>query len=264
MADMSKQLPREVEDALLEEACRQWYAFIQEDADRSDGVGFAHFCRTLSEQLLNDKDFMENYQTGFNLPGIRFCDSHYNTLFEIPDGGNVVITHFDGRQEILPCHYIDDSRMKVGETVFRLLEFAEIQERDGSVYAPEHPTRDDICDTYTIYQIMNAQGVPYCFRPYKSAKGLIRPVDYERVYTGVLAQQTTLEDIYAKHNRDRRPFGQQMRSLSVSDIIVLNRNGKQRAYYTDTIGFAPANEFLRKTPQRKRPSQKRGKGGESR
>ena len=62
MSDASKQLSREIEDALLEEACRQWYAFIQEDTERSDGVGFAHFCRTLSEQLLKDQDFMENFQ----------------------------------------------------------------------------------------------------------------------------------------------------------------------------------------------------------
>ena len=196
--------------------------------------------------------------------GVRFFDSHYNTLFEIPDGENIIITHFDGSQEILPCHFIDDSHMKVGDAIFHPLQFAEIQERAGSVYAPEHPKWDDICDTYTIYQIMNARDVPYSFRPYESAKGQIRQADYERVYTGVLARQTTLEDIYMKHNRDRRPFGQQMRSLSVSDIIVLNRDGKLRAYYTDTFGFARANEFLRSTPQKKRTSQKRGKGGESR
>ena len=193
---------------------------------------------------------------------VRFCDSHYNTLFDIPDGENIIITHFDGSQEVLPCHFIDDSHIKVGNAIFHPLQFAEIQERTGSVYAPEHPKWDDICDTYTIYQIMNAREVPYSFRPYESAKGQIRQADYERVYTGVLARQTTLEDIYMKHNRDRRPFGQQMRSLSVSDIIVLNRDGKLRAYYTDTIGFARANEFLRKPPQRKRTSQKRG--GESR
>ena len=196
--------------------------------------------------------------------GVRFFDSHYNTLFEIPDGESIIITHFDGRQEILPCHYIDDDHMRVGNTIFRPLQFAEFYERTGSVYAPEHPKWDDICDTYTIYQIMNARDVSYSFRPYEHARGQIRQADYERVYTGVLARQTTLDDIYTKHNRDRRPFGQQMRSLSVSDIIVLNRDGKPRAYYTDTIGFARANEFLRKTPQKKRTSQKRGKGGESR
>ena len=199
-----------------------------------------------------------------DIKDVRFFDSHYNKLFDIPNGENIIVTHFDGSKEVLPCYFIDDTHMRIGETVFRPLQFAEIQERSGSVYAPEHPKWDDICDTYTIYQIMNARDVPYSFLSYESAKGLIRQADYDRVYTGVLAQQTTLEDIYMKHNRDRRPFGRQMRSLSVSDIIVLNRDGKPRAYYTDTIGFARANEFLRSTPQKKRTSQKRGKGGESR
>ena len=197
-----------------------------------------------------------------DIKDIRFFDSHYNKLFDLPDGENIIVTHFDGTQETLPCRFIDDTHMKVGETVFRPLQFAELQERAGSIYAPEHPKWDDICDTYTIYQIMNARDVPYCFRSYESAKGLIRQADYDRVYTGVLAPQTTLEDIFMKHNRDRRPFGQQMRSLSVSDIIVLDRNGKSRAYYTDIIGFARANEFLRKAPRKKRTAQTRD--GESR
>ena len=47
---------------MLEEACRQWYAFILEDTDRSDGVGFAYFYHQLREQLLKDPDFMSNFQ----------------------------------------------------------------------------------------------------------------------------------------------------------------------------------------------------------
>ena len=61
MAENQAQIPTKVEDAMLEEACRQWYAFILEDEVRSDGVGFAYFYHQLREQLLNDQDFMSNF-----------------------------------------------------------------------------------------------------------------------------------------------------------------------------------------------------------
>lgn len=53
---------RRMEDAFLEEACRQWYAFILEDNDRMDGAGFADFYREIREQLIDDPDFMENFK----------------------------------------------------------------------------------------------------------------------------------------------------------------------------------------------------------
>lgn len=53
---------KEIEDAFLEEACRQWYAFILEDTDRMDGEGFAYFYRELRCQMMDDPDFMANFQ----------------------------------------------------------------------------------------------------------------------------------------------------------------------------------------------------------
>ena len=35
-----------------------------------------------------------------------------------------------------------------------------------------------------------------------------------------------------------------MRSLSVSDIVVLTQGGKKTAYYTDSVGFKEVPEFL--------------------
>lgn len=55
-----------LEEALLEEACRQWYAFIQESPERSDGEGFAGFYREICQQLLNDPGFMENFRKGLS------------------------------------------------------------------------------------------------------------------------------------------------------------------------------------------------------
>jgi hypothetical protein len=63
-----------------------------------------------------------------------------------------------------------------------------------------------------------------------------------------------------EHNRDIRPFGRKMRSMSVSDIVVVTRAGEKHAYYVDSVGFEPVDELLQaKQPQRtgRSPKKKR-------
>ena len=157
---------------------------------------------------------------------IRFIDSEYHTLFTIKDGESIVITRFDGEKMVFPCKYIDDSHSCIGGSVYHIREFAETQERNGNTYVPSAPKiSDEIC-TYEIYQIPATADVDYYFRSYEAAKG------------------NSLEDLWAKHNRDSRPFAHRMRSMSVSDIVVLTQGGRKTAYYADTIGFKKAPEFL--------------------
>ncbi len=189
---------------------------------------------------------------------IRFIDSRYNTLFHVPDGGGIVLTALDGESRTRPCQYLDDTHVRIGGETFHICEFAEYAERNSVVYAPEHPQKGDICDTYTIYQLKDMRETPYGFAPYEQAKGKLRMSHYQRAYRGVLAPKVTLEDLYAKHNRDNRPFGRRMRSLSMSDVVVLDRGGQKKAYYVDTAGFQEVKHFL-DPPDRKttRPSQER-------
>jgi len=74
---------------------------------------------------------------------IRFIDSAYNTLFVIPDGGNVVIRGPDGMFSKLSCHYIDDCHTLIGSCVFHICEFAEVMERNGCTYEPECPRESE-------------------------------------------------------------------------------------------------------------------------
>ncbi len=71
--------------------------------------------------------------------GMRFIDSAYNTLFVVPDGGNVVIRGPDGTISKLSCRYIDDYHTLVGSCVFHICEFAEMMEQSGCTYEPERP-----------------------------------------------------------------------------------------------------------------------------
>ena len=175
---------------------------------------------------------------------ICFIDPEYNTLFYIPDGASIVMTRMDGSSVIRPCTYIDDYHTLVGSEVYHICEFAEMQERSGNTYVPRTPKiSDEIC-TYEIYQIPATADVDYYFRSYETAKGKLRSADYQRSYAGMYAKGNSLEDLWAKHNRDSRPFAHRMRSMSVSDIVVLTQGGRKTAYYADTIGFKEVPEFL--------------------
>ena len=154
---------------------------------------------------------------------VRFIDSDYNTLFHVPDGENITLTTFGDDRRILPCRYIDATHARIGGETFHICQFAEIQERNGAVYAPEHPKEGDVCDTYTIYQIKDIRAAPYAFMPYAQAKVKLRMSHYQRAYRGVLAPKVTLDDLYLKHNQDNRPFARQIRSFHISRSGVLDR-----------------------------------------
>jgi len=68
---------------------------------------------------------------------IRFIDPQYNTLFTIPDGGNIVITHPDGEQRVRACVLLDECHTRVGNSVFHICEFAERMQQAGATYEPE-------------------------------------------------------------------------------------------------------------------------------
>ena len=183
---------------------------------------------------------------------ITFTDTSYHELFRLPDGENLVMRMFGGDEITRPCVYLDENRFVMGSDIHDMREFAAAMERNGWTYRPEQPVKGDICDTYEIYQLKNGpDNRQYAFMPYSYAKGKIQAAHYELAYAGVLARETTLEDLFVKHNRDNRPFGQQMRSLSMSDVVVLNRSGERKAYYVDPVGFKECGEFL-KPPRRTR------------
>ena len=159
---------------------------------------------------------------------------------------------FGGGEITRPCVYVDDNRFAMGSDIHDTREFARTMENNGWTFRPETPGKGDICDTYEIYQLRDRpEAREYEFMPYSYAKGKLRPAHYQLAYEGVLARDVTLEDLYVKHNRDTRPFGLQMKAMSMSDVVVLNRRGERKAYYVDSVGFSECGEFL-KPPHRSR------------
>ncbi len=192
----------------------------------------------------------------------RFIDPNYNLLFTVPDGGSVILTDMDGTRRALACAYIDDYHVKVGSNVFHICEFAERMHESGTVYQPEHPNGNEKYGIYEIYQISDFASADYCFRPYAEAKGHIKLTNYRRVYAGMYPEKGRLDDLFMEHNRDTRPFGRKMRSMSVSDIVVVTRGGEKHAYYVDSVSYEEVKGFLeaeRTAPQKNttRPPKKK-------
>ena len=102
-------------------------------------------------------------------------------------------------------------------------------------------------DTFTIYQLKGGPGMwDYRFEPLERlhAAGLaVDRTNYRRVYDAPLAGTDTLESICQRFNIDH-PADYTGYSLSVSDIVVLHRDGKDTAHYVDSFGFPEVPQFL--------------------
>jgi len=68
---------------------------------------------------------------------IRFIDSHYKDLFEIPNGGYIQLEQTSGEVVSKKCGFIDEYHTLVGTNVFHICEFAEHMESNGTKYFPE-------------------------------------------------------------------------------------------------------------------------------
>lgn len=102
-------------------------------------------------------------------------------------------------------------------------------------------------DRYAIYQIVRAtKGRDYRFMGLEfvtSHNMRVDPADYSYVYGGRLSREETLDSLYEKFNINH-PAGYEGHSLSVSDVIVLQKDGKAEAYYVDSIGFQELTDFV--------------------
>ena len=113
---------------------------------------------------------------------------------------------------------------------------------------PEEPDSD----RYEIYQLTaDPANAKLLFTSYDGihAGGMtINRSNYELKYSAPLTPDTTLDNIYDQFNINR-PADFTGHSLSVSDIVVLHRNGQDTAHYVDSIGFADVPEFLTEQTQ---------------
>ena len=145
------------------------------------------------------------------------------------------------------CLSTKDNLMYDGDVLveFNREFYKDVFEKEG---IPEKYCVVEKPDQYRIYQLKSDDALRDCrfvsLSALEKQNMKVDPDNYELVYSAKLPHEMTLEDIYTKFNMDR-PHDFTGHSLSVSDVVVLNKGGKETAYYCDTIGFAELPEFIK-------------------
>ena len=99
---------------------------------------------------------------------------------------------------------------------------------------------------FAIYQMDTGGEHTYQFMGFESAQKLgysIDGKDYRMVFAAPWTPTITLDDIFERFNINR-PNDFHGHSLSVSDVIVINRTAETKAYYVDSFGFEELPDFV--------------------
>jgi hypothetical protein len=109
------------------------------------------------------------------------------------------------------------------------------------------PDYDKNADTFAIYQLKDTDEMrDYRFESIESLEKRGLAVDssnYVLAYTASLLPADTLDSIYQQFNLDR-PKDFAGYSLSISDVIVIQRDGEVSSHYVDSFGFTELPVFL--------------------
>ncbi|MBQ7372202.1 MAG: ImmA/IrrE family metallo-endopeptidase [Blautia sp.] len=139
---------------------------------------------------------------------------------------------------------MDTIRRTAGEIIEEMDTFMAERMKER---AAEHSAEQD-ADRFTIYQIRPdspAGAYEFMGMDFVKQKGYeIRQEDFQAVYTGSLVPGTALEDLFVQFNGPKMPEDFTGHSLSVSDIVVIHRDGKDHAFYVDRFGYEEVPEFL--------------------
>lgn len=173
---------------------------------------------------------------------MSFVNRKGNRMFEMLDGESLVFTKTDGQETKVECHRVDQNRIRLNDVICSTVKFARWCHQHGITFRPEFPSVLDCIDTYEIHQIPFAVKSPYRFRRFSDAELFFSASHYKKMYCGMLANATHPEELYLLHNQDNRPFGAKMHSLTVSDVVVLNRQNSRQALYVDTFGFVDVTD----------------------
>lgn len=104
-------------------------------------------------------------------------------------------------------------------------------------------------DMFGIYQLRDGEDLHY--HRFESLDRLeksglkVEKDNYRMVYIAPLQEGQTLDDIFEEFNLFR-PEDFTGHSLSVSDIVLLHKNGENQAMYVDSFGFRAVPQFLEK------------------
>lgn len=170
-------------------------------------------------------------------------------LLEQGTVGDPDLTIEEVRDEVLDAHHLDGKECRA----LSAEEFAlKLAEREDMQMLRMSQFEQSGHDGYLILQLRHDadRELRFASMRYLEKKNIIPNIEnYEILYCGELPEEKRstpaaelLEQLYQKFNCDR-PRNFQGHSLSVSDVIMLNRDGKISAHYVNSIGFRELSGF---------------------
>ena len=205
----------------------------------------------LQELFAEKKQLLESVQKQKLIPAMEAAGYHFDDL-ESTDGNLRFLP--DGTHEIGGV-MISDSWNDVKEWLEGVvLEDPDTAERVERVMHPERyeKTSEELMfageERYALYQLnTESKDVPYEFMGMDFVKdhGMeVTAADYKCVYSGILHDSVSLDELYSIFNQNH-PADFKGHSMSVSDVVIVNRDGDLKAYYVDSFGFADLPDFVR-------------------
>ena len=205
----------------------------------------------LQELFAEKKQLLESEQKQKLIPAMEAAGYHFDEL-ESTDGNLRFLP--DGTHEIGGV-MISDSWNDVKEWLEGVvLEDPDTAERVERVMHPERyeKTSEELMfageERYALYQLnTESKDVPYEFMGMDFVKdhGMeVTAADYKCVYSGILHDSVSLDELYSIFNQNH-PADFKGHSMSVSDVVIVNRDGDMKAYYVDSFGFADLPDFVR-------------------
>ena len=205
----------------------------------------------LQELLAEKKQLLESEQKEKLIPAMEAAGYHFDEL-ESTDGNLRFLP--DGTHEIGGV-MISDSWTDVKEWLEGVvLEDPDTAERVEQVMHPERyeKSSEELTfageERYALYQLnTESKDVPYEFMGMDFVKdhGMeVTAADYKCVYSGIMQDSVSLDELYSIFNQNH-PADFKGHSMSVSDVVIVNRDGDMKAYYVDSFGFADLPDFVR-------------------
>lgn len=205
----------------------------------------------LQELLVEKKQLLESEQKEKLIPAMEAAGYHFDEL-ESTDGNLRFLP--DGTHEIGGV-MISDSWNDVKEWLEGVvLEDPDTAERVERVMHPERyeKSSEELMfageGRYALYQLnTESKDVPYEFMGMDFVKdhGMeVTAADYKCVYSGIMQDSVSLDELYSIFNQNH-PADFKGHSMSVSDVVIVNRDGEMKAYYVDSFGFADLPDFVR-------------------
>ena len=205
----------------------------------------------LQELFAEKKQLLESEQKQKLIPAMEAAGYHFDELEStdgnlrfLPDGtheiGGVMISDsWNDVKEWLEGVVLEDP--DTAERVERVMHTEQYEKSSEELmFAGE--------ERYALYQLnTESKDVPYEFMGMDFVKdhGMeVTAADYKCVYSGILHDSVSLDELYSIFNQNH-PADFKGHSMSVSDVVIVNRDGDMKAYYVDSFGFADLPDFVR-------------------